>query len=49
MTTYQCKECKAPVSVKNGNVFKTCTCEAAIIANITAVAYGRSHVASETK
>ena len=46
MTTYECKECKAPVSIDHGNARKSCTCEAPIIANLTAVAYGVSKVAN---
>ena len=42
MTTYECKECKAPVSVDNGTVRKSCSCEAPVIANLRAVAYGMS-------
>lgn len=49
MTTYECKECKAPVTVSNGIVRKSCGCEAAVIANLRAVCSGKSSVAGDNK
>jgi hypothetical protein len=40
MTTYNCKQCNAPAAVISGQLHKHCSCNAAIIANIQAVARG---------
>ena len=49
MTTYECKECKAPVTMENSTARRACCCEAPIIANLPAVAYGRSAMSHDHK
>jgi len=45
MTTYACKACGADVSVVNGAVVRTCTCEAGVVAHLTATATGQGSTA----
>jgi hypothetical protein len=38
---YECKACGAPVRLEDGNVLRSCECNAVVIANMQAVARGR--------
>lgn len=46
MTTYSCKACGQDVSVKDGKVIRTCTCEAGVVAHLSATATGAGGAAS---
>lgn len=46
MTTYECKSCGSPATVRNGVLVRDCHCDAPIIANLKAHATGESKVAS---
>lgn len=48
-TRYTCKECKAPATVRDGRVLRTCNHEeAGIDAHIQAAAYGKGGVRSKS-
>lgn len=46
MTTYTCKACEAPVQVDATGVHRSCTCEAPVIAHLTATASGQGGASS---
>ncbi len=46
MTTYTCKDCGKPVArTKDGEIVRSCKCEAPVIAHLSAVARGASAMA----
>lgn len=47
MTTYQCAQCGAVAEVKDGQVVRSCACEAPVVANLMATVYGESSTAGE--
>lgn len=40
--TYTCSKCNAPATVANGIIYRTCQCNAAVIAHMKARATGES-------
>jgi len=42
MTTYHCALCSAPVDMSSGSPLRSCPCEGAITASLTATARGKS-------
>jgi hypothetical protein len=40
VTTYTCQQCGARAVVREGEIFRTCTCDAPITAHLTATATG---------